>query len=91
MGLDYQQYESLSARQKSYVGPAIITWIAYGFFWLPGIIFNLMYLSEANKMQKKAGESLPGVWCLWVLLISNVLWVACGFLVVLMLLAGGSS
>lgn len=67
------QMQRAMASSKSYVGAAIITFIASGFFWIPGLIFNLMYLNEAKKMQKVAGHSLPGVGCLWIMLVLNLL------------------
>jgi len=60
------------AQSKSYVSAAIVTFVAYIFFWLPGLIFNVMYLQDARKNAKIAGESLPGTGCLWILLIVNV-------------------
>lgn len=60
------------AQNKSYVTPAIITFVAYIFFWLPGLIFNIMYLQDARKNAQIAGESLPGTGCLWILLLANV-------------------
>jgi len=69
------EMERAMARSKSYVSSAIITLIAYAVFWLPGVIFNIMYLNEARRNQKIAGQSLPGVGCLWILLIINVVWV----------------
>jgi hypothetical protein len=62
------------AQQKSYVGAAITTFVAYLFFWLPGVIFNIMYINDARRMQKIAGRGLPGVGCLWILLIVNLGW-----------------
>lgn len=74
------------ARQKSYVGSAIITLIAYWFFWLPGLIFNIMYINDAKRSQAIAGHKLPGVGCLWILLLLNVAWI----LVLCGLLSGGT-
>ena len=60
------------AQNKSYVSAAIITFVAYLFFWLPGVIFNIMYLQDARKNADVAGHSLPGTGCLWIRLIVNV-------------------
>lgn len=59
------------AMNTSYVTPAVITFVAYLFFWFPGLIFNIMYLQDARKKQQQAGTSLSGVGCLWILLIMN--------------------
>jgi hypothetical protein len=63
------------ASNKSYVSSAVITFIAYMIFWIPGLIFNVMYINDARKSQQVAGHSLPGVGCLYVLLIVNIAWV----------------
>jgi hypothetical protein len=61
------------AQNKSYVSSAVITFVTYWFLWLPGLIFNIMYLQDARKSERIAGQSLPGTGCLWILLIINVL------------------
>lgn len=63
------------ASSKSYVGSAIVTLVAYWILWLPGLIFNIMYLRDARKAQQVAGHALPGVGCLYILLIANLIWV----------------
>jgi len=65
--------ERALAGSKSYVSAAVITFVAYIFFWLPGLIFNIMYINDARRTQEIAGHSLPGVGCLWALLIINLL------------------
>jgi hypothetical protein len=63
--------EQVLARQRSFIGPAIVTFVLTWLFWLPGLIANLLFLSEARKVQARAGEKLSGVGCLWALLIVN--------------------
>ena len=74
------------ASNKSYVTAAIITFVAYIFFWLPGVIFNVMYINDARRSQQAAGHSLPGVGCLYFLLVVNLLWI----FLVCSLVTGGS-
>jgi hypothetical protein len=78
------EMERAVAANKSYVGASITTFVAYIFFWLPGLIFNIMYLNDARQAQKVAGRSLPGVGCLWFMLI-----VQGGGLLLLCVLTGG--
>lgn len=65
--------EVVVARNKSYISAAVLTLILYWIFWLPGLIVNVMYLNEASRNQQIGGEKLPGVGCLWLLLILNLL------------------
>ena len=66
---DLPELEKAIARQKSYIGPAIITFIVYWLFYLPGLIVNLLYLSDAKKTAKIAGQKPSGYGCLVVLLV----------------------
>jgi hypothetical protein len=72
VSVDRYEMQQAMASTKSYVGSAVVTFVAYMFFWLPGLIFNIMYLQDARRMERVAGHSLSGVGCLWLLLILNV-------------------
>ena len=61
--------EKAIARQKSYVGAAILTFFMYLLFYLPGLVLNVVYLSSAEKTKDVAGKAPDGVGCLWCLLI----------------------
>jgi hypothetical protein len=67
------------ARMKSYTGSAAIAFLLYSFFWLPGLIVNYMLYREAKQTEKVAGQSLPGVGCLTLMLILNLVVVVLGF------------
>lgn len=60
------------ASNKSYLTEAVITFIAYAVFWLPGLIINVLFLKDARKTEEIAGHSLPGVGCLQILLFFNI-------------------
>ena len=62
-----------SAQMKSYTGSAIVVLILYWIFWIPGLIANVIYYQEAKRMEKIAGHGLPGVGCLTILLLFNVI------------------
>ncbi|MGJ3237519.1 MAG: hypothetical protein ACFE0Q_02320 [Anaerolineae bacterium] len=75
--LDGDNYTGLSSRKyklnapsetKDYTGSAIVTLIAYLFFWIVGFIFNLYYLFEASQYQQQHGQPAQGVGCLWAML-----------------------
>ncbi len=57
-----------AARLKSYTGQAVIALVLTFPFWVVGFALSLIWRSEAKRMERIAGTSLPGVGCLtWVL------------------------
>ncbi|GIK57990.1 MAG: hypothetical protein BroJett015_36530 [Chloroflexota bacterium] len=72
---DYKisEAERAAARMKSYTGSAVLVFILYWFFFLPGLIVNFIYYREAQRMQQLAGHSLPGQGCLGFMLWLNVI------------------
>ena len=58
-----------TARSKSYTGKAILTFILYMFFWIPGFIANVIFYEESRSMSKIAGKELPGTGCLGGMLV----------------------
>jgi hypothetical protein len=67
------EMERAIARQKSYVGASVVTFLVYWLFYLPGLIVNLMYLSDANKTSDLAGQKPSGYGCLVFMLILGLL------------------
>lgn len=65
--------ERAIARQKSYVGAAVITFLVYWLFYLPGLIVNVLYLADARKTARVAGSAPAGLGCLWIMLILGLL------------------
>jgi len=92
-----QQHEMMSddmeraiARQKNYVGAAVLTFLLYLVFFLPGLLANLLYLSAARKAAKAAGRAPTGIGCLWIMLILGILpWVIVIMLIVFGVIATG--
>lgn len=80
-GYTISDIEFSTARMKSYTGSAVLVFFLYLLFWVPGFVVNYMYLDEAQKMEKIAGQSLPGTGCLhimfWLNIIGIVLGIAC--------------
>ena len=68
----YSDFEKAMARQKSYIGPAVITFILYGLFYIPGLIVNLLYMKDARRIAEIAGQKPSGYSCLKVLFILGV-------------------
>ena len=80
--------EKALARQKSYVGPAILTFFLYVFFFIPGLIANLLYFKDARAKARIAGKKPTGYYALVVLLC----WAAFPFIafaIVLLAILGG--
>ena len=61
-------FEKAIARQKSYIGPAFLVLFLYWLFFIPGLIANILYLQDARKNAKIAGEKPSGYGCLIALL-----------------------
>ena len=57
MNMEANEMERAIARQKSYVGAAILVFILYCIFYIPGLIANILYISAAGKTAKAAGKS----------------------------------
>lgn len=72
---DYREQElkRALASQKSYVTPALITFVLYCVFYIPGLIFNIIFLNEAEKTARIAGEKPSGMGCLQVMLYIQAL------------------
>lgn len=58
---------------RDYTVMAIVILILYWVFWLPGLIVNIVMLSEANQVQRETGMAPEGKGCLTALLWFNVL------------------
>ena len=66
---NYSDIEKAVARNKSYVGPAVLTFFLYLLFWIPGLIVNLIYFIDARKKAKIIGAKPSGYGCLIALFI----------------------
>ena len=56
----YSESERAIARQKDYIGACVVTFLLYCFFWIPGVIINIMYLSAAKKTRDISGVEPTG-------------------------------
>jgi len=70
------EQERSAARLQSYTFKAVIALLLYFVAWLPGIIANFLFYSDGKRMQRIAGESLPGVGCLSAMLWFNAIVIA---------------
>jgi hypothetical protein len=74
------EIEQAAARMKSYTGSAVLVFFLYWLLYFPGLIVNYLYYQEAKKMERLAGQGLPGVGCLTAMLWINVIAFALGIL-----------
>jgi hypothetical protein len=66
---DYDALRRISAEQKSFTTPAIITLVLYIVLWVPGLIANIVYLNEASNIQRISGRAPEGKGCLIAMLV----------------------
>jgi hypothetical protein len=62
-------YARMAAATRSYTTPAVITMILYLVLWLPGLIANVVYLSNANDDRRVSGVEPQGRGCLIALVV----------------------
>ncbi len=92
------QFAQALASTKSYIGPAIIILLGYtvapallGVPWLIAMVFNVMYLTEAKRMERMAGMPISGTGCLQVLLAYAVISLLAVIFFILMLVGAVGS
>ncbi|MBI4564937.1 MAG: protein kinase [Planctomycetes bacterium] len=72
-------HESAAAARRSYMLPALATFLAYFLFWVPGAILNFYYLYEARRTAKLAGARPSGTAVLEIMMCLGV-YLPLGFL-----------
>ncbi|MFL5761117.1 MAG: zinc-ribbon domain-containing protein [Thermomicrobiales bacterium] len=88
--VDYRPQQQTAAAKRSFLTEAIITFVCYLVFWFPGLIINLVYLREANQVERTTGRAPSGKGCLLALLVVfGLLPVLSGCLVAFVVLGRG--
>lgn len=72
-GLTEAKAEQIAARNRSFTGTAVLVFLLYWFFWIPGFIVNIISYNEAKRVQRVAGQSPAGLGCLTAMLILAVI------------------
>lgn len=63
------EFEYAMHANKSFVGPAWITFFLYYIgFWIGGVIANILFLNSARTTQRVIDRDPPGLGCLWFLI-----------------------
>jgi hypothetical protein len=78
---DIQNARTAAVAGRSYTTAAVVTFIAYLFFWIPGVIINFMYLNSAKQTEALIGHAPDGIGVLKVMI-----WVFCYIPIILAVL-----
>jgi len=62
--------ETAFARQKTMTVPCVVTFVLYWCFILPGLVANLLWLAEANRLKRTTGEEPLGTGALRLMLLT---------------------
>jgi hypothetical protein len=68
-----QQPKVISTRYQSFTGKAVIALLLYFLLYIPGLIVNIMFIGEANRVRKETGQAPSGLGCLWTTLIVSII------------------
>jgi len=71
--VQFTELEKAIASQRSYVGASFIVFLLYCFLYIPGLIFNILYIKKAQKALKVSGKIPQGAGCLTSLLFIGLI------------------
>ena len=60
-------------QNQSFTNKAVIAFLLYWLGYVPGLIFNVMFLIEAHRVEGETGRTPSGYGCLWATLIGSLL------------------
>ena len=60
-------------QNQSFTGKAVVAFLLYWVGYLPGLIFNIMFINEAGHVKDETGRTPDGYGCLWATLIGSLL------------------
>ena len=63
----------ISTWNQSFTGKAVIAFLLYFLFYIPGLIANIMFIAQANRVRKETGRTPSGVGCLWATLVVSII------------------
>ena len=79
------------AKMKSYEIAYVLTGLLYCLFWIPGFIVNIVMMNEGRRMEKIAGQALPGVGFLVIMFWLNIIAIILGVLFLIIILIAGAA
>lgn len=60
-------------QNQSFTGKAVAAFLLYWLGYIPGLIFNIMFLMEARRVEAETGRTPSGYGCLWATLIGSLI------------------
>ena len=66
---DYRVQQQATAAERSFLTEAIVVLVCYLIFWFPGLIANIVFLREAQQVERATSRSPSGKGCLVALLV----------------------
>jgi hypothetical protein len=60
-------------QNQSFTGKAVLAFLLYWVGYVPGLIFNIMFISEARRVEAETGRTPSGMGCLWTTLIASLI------------------
>lgn len=66
------QPQNVYFQNQSFTNKAVIAFLLYWLGYVPGLIFNIMYLIEARRIEGETGRTPSGYGCLWATLIGSL-------------------
>lgn len=85
------QPQNVYFQNQSFTNKAVIAFLLYWVGYVPGLIFNIMYLMEARRVEGETGRTPSGYGCLWATLIGSLVPAALLLMVCFLLFAAAAS
>lgn len=67
------QTQVMYYQNQSFTGKAVAAFLLYWLGYIPGLIFNIMFLMEARRVETETGRTPSGYGCLWATLIGSLI------------------
>lgn len=68
-----QEPKVIATQSQRFTGKAAMALLLYFLFYVPGLIANIMFISQANRVRKETGQTPSGIGCLWATLIVSII------------------
>jgi hypothetical protein len=68
-----QQPAVIPTHKQSFSGKAVIALMLYFLFYFPGLVVNVMFICQANRVRRETSQTPSGIGCLWATLIVSTI------------------
>lgn len=76
MSYEIKQPPGAEGAQRSFIWAAMAVFVLYVIAYIPGLIFNYMWMREAEKLKRTTGEAPPGYGCLITMFVVGLVMLA---------------